>query len=119
MIEQEITFTEDVEVLDADDNISFSAKAGETKTLPMPSCKRWERRGKAVFGKVSVETRTEGESDTTTLKPLEELTDDDMEELTANEIKQYLDQAEVEYKTSDKKDVLFGLLLDVKTDHVA
>ena len=50
-IKKTVTFTADVSVEDADGEVTFEAKAGDTKDLVTPSANRWIRRGKAVEGK--------------------------------------------------------------------
>lgn len=48
MVNQKIKFIENVEVIDHNGDVEFSAKAGDVKELPAPSCTRWIRRKKAV-----------------------------------------------------------------------
>lgn len=50
-----VTFTESVSVTDGDGKVTFSADAGETVTLVVPSANRWIRRNKAVPGEAKPE----------------------------------------------------------------
>lgn len=76
---KEITFIENVEVKDHNDEIEFKANRGDSGELPESSANRWVRRGKAVFGKAesgekAIDSTPVSEDSTEKEKPTETAT---------------------------------------------
>lgn len=117
MSKQKVVFTQDVEVL-AQGKVEFSAEAGDVVALEEASAQRWIRRGKAVTEETFKERQAAEKAAGKKAEQADdaELSADDVDSLTVDELKAALDEREIEYTSEDRKDDLRVLLLDALTD---